>query len=107
MAVLELAGLANLRMLSLVRVHKLTDIAVYALAEQAKVLETLQISYCDGISLDAAHLFLKKVGTLRHLAATGVPSFRRKGTKRFSDPPPKVSGNIVLWGMSVSLQGGG
>jgi F-box and leucine-rich repeat protein GRR1 len=85
-----LAGLPNLRTLGLVRVQKLTDIAVHSLAEHAQVLEKLDISYCDGVSLDAVHLLVKRVGTLQRIVATGVPSFRRKGTRRFSDPPPKV-----------------
>jgi hypothetical protein len=91
LAVFEVASLAHLRKLRLVRVPKLTDIAIFALAEHAKALESLNISYCDRLSLDAVHLLLKKVETLQHLETTGVPSFRRKGIKRFSDTAPNVS----------------
>jgi len=88
MSVFELAELPSLRRLSLVRVHKLTDIAIFALAEHALGLERLHLSYCDHLSLDAVHLLLQKLDRLRHLTATGIPSLRRKGVQRFSEPTP-------------------
>ncbi|KIK67962.1 hypothetical protein GYMLUDRAFT_155425 [Collybiopsis luxurians FD-317 M1] len=88
MSVFELSGLASLRRLSLIRVHKLTDIAIFSLAEHAWALERLYISYCDHVSLDAIHLLLKNLTRLQHLSAIGVPSLKRKGVRRFSDPPP-------------------
>ncbi|KAF8812239.1 RNI-like protein [Phlegmacium glaucopus] len=88
MAVFELAELPSLRRLSLVRVHKLTDIAIFALAEHALGLERLHLSYCDHLSLEAIHLLLQKLDRLRHLTATGIPSMRRKGVQRFSEPTP-------------------
>lgn len=91
MAVFELAGLANLQRLSLVRVQKLTDNAVFFLAEHAKGLERLHLSYCDRLSLPAVQLLLRKLVNLQHLTATGIPAFKRKGIKRFSDPPPSVN----------------
>ncbi|THV08382.1 RNI-like protein [Dendrothele bispora CBS 962.96] len=91
MSVFELSGLQGLRRLSLVRVQKLTDIAVFSLAEHATALERLYVSYCDHFSLDAIHLLLKKLSRLQHLAATGVPSLKRKGVQRFSDEPPPDS----------------
>jgi hypothetical protein len=91
MAVFELAGLANLQRLSLVRVQKLTDNAVFFLAEHAKDLERLHLSYCDRLSLPAVQLLLQKLVKLQHLTATGIPAFRRKGIRRFSDPPPSVN----------------
>lgn len=94
MSVFELAGLPNLRRLSLVRVHKLTDIGVFALAEQATGLERLHLSYCDHLSLDAIHLLLRKLDRLQHLTATGIPSLRRRGVHRFSEPTPAVSYNL-------------
>ncbi|KAF9464391.1 hypothetical protein BDZ94DRAFT_1162081 [Collybia nuda] len=90
MSVFELAGLKDLRRLSLVRVHKLTDIAIFSLAEHATALERLHLSYCDRLSLDAIHLLLRKLEHLQHLTATGVPSFKKKGIHRFSDIPPMV-----------------
>lgn len=90
MSVFEFAGLKGLRRLSLVRVHKLTDIAIFSLAEHATALERLHLSYCDRLSLDAIHLLLRKLEYLQHLTATGVPSLRRKGIHRFSDTPPTV-----------------
>ncbi|KAL0573972.1 SCF ubiquitin ligase complex subunit [Marasmius crinis-equi] len=88
MSVFELSGLPSLRRLSLVRVHKLTDVAMFALAEHATSLERLYISYCDHISLEAGHILLKNLKRLQYLAATGVPSFRRIGVRRFSEQPP-------------------
>ncbi|KIY67959.1 RNI-like protein [Cylindrobasidium torrendii FP15055 ss-10] len=88
MSVFELASLECLRRLSLVRVHHLTDLGLSAIAEQAKSLERLHIDYCDKLTLDGVHLALKSLQNLEHLTATGIPSLRRKGIKRFSDPPP-------------------
>ncbi|KAG6831395.1 hypothetical protein H0H92_010997 [Tricholoma furcatifolium] len=88
MSVFELASLKGLRRLSLVRMQKLTDIAIFSLAEHATCLERLHLSYCDRISLDAVHMLLSKRRELHHLTATGIPSFRRKGVERFSDPSP-------------------
>ncbi|KDR83962.1 hypothetical protein GALMADRAFT_236501 [Galerina marginata CBS 339.88] len=88
MSVFELASLPSLRRLSLVRVHKLTDIGIFALAEHATGLERLHLSYCDHLSLDAVHLLMRKLDRLQHLTATGIPSFRRKGVNRFSEPTP-------------------
>ncbi|KAF9055502.1 RNI-like protein [Hymenopellis radicata] len=88
MSVFELAGLASLRRLSLVRVQNLTDIGIFAIAEHAVALERLHMDYCDNLSLDAIHLVLKSLEHLQHLTVTGIPSFKRKGIRRFSDPPP-------------------
>jgi F-box and leucine-rich repeat protein GRR1 len=103
MAVFELAGLANLQRLSLVRVQKLTDNAVFFLAEHATELERLHLSYCDRLSLFAVQHLLRKLAKLQHLTATGIPAFRRKGIKRFSDPPPSVSYIIDIDSRLVSL----
>lgn len=70
--------------------QKLTDIAIFSLAEHAECLERLHLSYCDRLSLDALHLLLRKRRKLQHLTATGIPSFKRKGIGRFSDAPPAV-----------------
>ncbi|KAJ6598898.1 hypothetical protein DFH09DRAFT_1129507 [Mycena vulgaris] len=88
MSVFCLAELRGIRRLSLVRVHKLTDIAVFALAEHALDLERLNLSYCDRLTLEAAHLLVKRLVRLQNLSATGIPSFKRKGIHRFSDPAP-------------------
>ncbi|PPQ64622.1 hypothetical protein CVT24_008359 [Panaeolus cyanescens] len=91
MSVFELAGLASLKRLSLVRVHKLTDIALFALAEHATGLERLHLSYCDRLSLDAVHLLLRNLNGLQHLTATGIPALRRSGIHQFSEPLPRTS----------------
>ncbi|KAJ7765037.1 hypothetical protein DFH07DRAFT_811215 [Mycena maculata] len=89
MSVFCLAELRGIRRLSLVRVHKMTDIALFALAEHALDLERLNLSYCDRLTLEAAHLLLKRLLRLQNFSATGIPSFKRKGVFRFSDPPPE------------------
>ncbi|KAF7355463.1 hypothetical protein MSAN_01463100 [Mycena sanguinolenta] len=107
MSVICLAELRGIRRLSLVRVHKLTDMAgtsffkrivdsfhlvcfstVFALAEHAVDLERLNLSYCDRLTLEATHLLLKRLVRLKNLSATGIPSFKRKGVHRFSDAAP-------------------
>lgn len=92
MSVFELAGLQSLRRLNLIRVHKLTDIGVFSLAEHATNLERLHLSYCDHLSLDAIHLLLQKLDRLQQLTATGIPCLnRRQGVQRFSEPAPEVN----------------
>lgn len=90
MAIFELSGLSHLRRLSVMRVHKLTDIALFALAEYAAGLEQLNISYCDRLSLEAIHLLLRQLMSLEYFTATGVPCMKRPGLERFSDSPPPV-----------------
>ena len=90
MSIFELAGLNSLRRLSVVRIHKLTDNAIFFLAEHATSLEHLCLSYCDRISLEAVSLLLNKVESLQYLSVSGVRSFRRLGVERFSDRPPSV-----------------
>ena len=97
MSIFELAGLKSLQRLSLVRVQKLTDIGLFSLAEHARKLERLHLSYCDHLSLDAIHLLLGKLDRLQHLSATGIPAIKRQGIQRFSAPAPEVI--IILLGM--------
>lgn len=96
MSVFELAGLRGLRRLSLVRVQKLTDMAIFALAEQAVSIERLHLSYCEHFSLEAIHELLKKVEKLHYLTLTGVPSMKSKCMQRFSDLPPNVCPSITF-----------
>jgi len=91
MSIFELAGLQSLRRLNLIRVHKLTDIGIFSLAEHATKLERLHLSYCDHLSLDAIHLLLRKLDRLQQLTATGIACLnRRRGVQRFSEPAPEV-----------------
>ncbi|KAG6903482.1 hypothetical protein C0995_005505 [Termitomyces sp. Mi166 len=96
MSVFEFASLRGLRRLSLVRVQKLTDIAIFALAEHGICLERLHLSYCDRLSLDAIHKLLRSRRGLEYLTATGIPGCRRKGVERFSETPPSVC-QVRLW----------
>lgn len=97
MSVLELAGLPHLRRLNLFRVPRITDNAVFFLAEHTSTLERLNVSHCDGLSLDAIHLLINKLGRLQRLAVTGIPSLERPGIKRFSDRPPTVRSSSLAW----------
>jgi F-box and leucine-rich repeat protein GRR1 len=97
MAVFELGCLRRLRRLSLMRVPKVTDLAIYALAEQATQLERLHLSYCEQLSLESVHVLLQKLDHFQHLTATGIPAFRRKGVQRFSDVPPPVRYNLLSY----------
>jgi F-box and leucine-rich repeat protein GRR1 len=85
MSVIELAGLKGLRRLSVMRVQKLTDNGVYFIGEHCPLLERFQVSYCEGISLEAVHFVLKKARQLQYLGVSGVGSFKRKGVERFCD----------------------
>jgi len=79
LAVLELATLPSLRRLSLVQLRKLTDNAVFFLAEHTPTLERLHLSHCDGLSLDSIHHAIRKLPELAHLSATGIPALARPG----------------------------
>jgi len=94
LAVLELATLPSLRRLSLVQLRKLTDNAVFFLAEHTPTLERLHLSHCDGLSLDSIHHAIRKLPELVHLSATGVPALERPGVERFSERPSQVSGGF-------------
>lgn len=100
MSVFELASLPKLRRIGLVRVHNLTDEAIYALAERHNTLERIHLSYCDQISVMAIHFLLQKLHKLTHLSLTGIPSFRKPELQQFCRPPPQVRvlllpGNIL------------
>lgn len=90
LSVFELAGLEYLCRLVLVRVQKLTDHAIYFLADHSKGIERLHLSYCDRLSLDALHHLIRHNKNLRRLTLTGVPAARRRGVGKFSDSPPEV-----------------
>lgn len=92
LGVSELASLPNIRRLNLIGLRKITDNALFFMAESNCRLERLYLSHCDRITLDAVHVLLTKLESLRHLTATGVPAFKRRGVSRFSEkPPPQFS----------------
>ena len=94
LAVLELATLPSLRRLSLVQLDKLTDNAVFFLAEHTPTLERLHLSHCNGLSLDSIHHAIKKLSELVHLSATGVTALSRPGVERFSERPSQVGNGL-------------
>ncbi|PPQ77719.1 hypothetical protein CVT25_011154 [Psilocybe cyanescens] len=89
MSVFELSLLPKLRRVGLVRVSRLTDEAIYALAERHATLERIHLSYCDQISVMAIHFLLLKLHKLTHLSLTGVPAFRQSELQRFCREAPK------------------
>ncbi|KAH9482574.1 SCF E3 ubiquitin ligase complex F-box protein grrA [Psilocybe cubensis] len=89
MSVFELSLLPKLRRVGLVRVNRLTDEAIYALAERHATLERIHLSYCDQISVMAIHFLLLKLHKLTHLSLTGVPAFRQAELQRFCREAPK------------------
>ncbi|KIJ70112.1 hypothetical protein HYDPIDRAFT_78880 [Hydnomerulius pinastri MD-312] len=101
MSVFELAALQHLHRLVLVRVPKLTDNAIYNLADHTPSLERLHLSYCDRISLKSLHHLLRNVPNLHYLTATGIPAARRTGLSRFSDPPPEVRPFLMAPGLCL------
>lgn len=90
MSVFELSGLQKLRRIGLVRVHNLTDHAIYSLAERHATLERIHLSYCDQITVRAIHFLLQKLPKLTHLSLTGVPDFRRPELQKFCRDAPAV-----------------
>ncbi|KZT29294.1 RNI-like protein [Neolentinus lepideus HHB14362 ss-1] len=88
LGVSELASLPNIRRLNLIGLRKITDNALFFIAELNSTLERLYLSHCDRITLDAVRVLLTKLESLRHLTATGIPAFKRKGVHRFSEKPP-------------------
>jgi len=94
MAVLELATLPSLKRLSLVQLRKLTDNAVFFLAEHTLTLERLHLSHCDGLSLDSIYHAIRRLPELVHLSATGIPALARPGVERFSERAPQVNDGI-------------
>ncbi|KZP00247.1 RNI-like protein [Calocera viscosa TUFC12733] len=89
MSVFELAQLPKLRRIGLVRVTNLTDNALFALGDRHHTLERIHLSYCEGISVQAVHFLLQRLGRLTHLSLTGVPAFRRPELQQFCRSPPK------------------
>ncbi|KDQ64252.1 hypothetical protein JAAARDRAFT_118397, partial [Jaapia argillacea MUCL 33604] len=89
LSVFELSTLPKLRRIGLVRVHNLTDEAIYALADRHATLERIHLSYCDQISVIAIHFLLQKLRKLTHLSLTGIPSFRRPELQSFCRSPPQ------------------
>ena len=79
-----------MRRLSLVRVHRVTDIAIFALAEHALDLERLNLSYCDALSLDALHLLLNTSVLCRYCSVR--PLFRRCRPV----PVPAIQSSLVV-----------
>lgn len=89
LSVFELSTLQKLRRIGLVRVHNLTDEAIYALADRHATLERIHLSYCEQISVIAIHFLLQRLRKLTHLSLTGIPSFRRSELQRFCRVPPQ------------------
>lgn len=80
-----------LRRLSLAGVHNITDIGIFAVAQQAVELERFHLAYCTQISLEAVHTLLKDLRKLQQIVLTGVTACQGGGMEQFSENPPTVS----------------
>jgi len=89
LALLELATLPQLQRLFIAGLPQLTDNAAFFLAEHTPTLQSLHLSHCKQISLDAIHVLLRKLEKLDHLSASAVPALKRVGVERFSERPPR------------------
>ncbi|CCM02331.1 uncharacterized protein FIBRA_04423 [Fibroporia radiculosa] len=89
LTLLELATLPQLERLTLVGLTRLTDNAVFFLAEHTTTLERLQLSLCKRLSLEAFHVLVRKLPKLEQLSASGVPALKRIGVDRFSERVPR------------------
>ena len=110
MSVFELTSLTSLKRLSLTGLQKITDIAIYTIAEHAVELERLHLSYCGSISLDGIRTLLNRSQKLQQVVLTGVPSFQIEGVEQFSEPPSAVRSGVSILIRSIKLQlalGGG
>ncbi|KAF4574949.1 hypothetical protein EYR36_006301 [Pleurotus pulmonarius] len=99
----------NLRILDISYCDKITDDAIEGIVIHAPRIQNLALAGCTQLtnkaidhicllmdnldSLSLAHVSNVTDGAIvkLHLAVTGVPALKRKGTNRFSDPPPSVS----------------
>ena len=91
LSVFELASLGGLRRLSLAGLHNITDIGIFAIAQQAVELERFHLAYCTQISLEAVHTLLKDLRKLQQIVLTGVTACQGVGMEQFSENAPAVS----------------
>lgn len=91
LSVFELAPLGYLKRLSLAGLDNITDIGIFAVAQQAAELERFHLAYCTQISLEAVHTLLRDLRKLQQIALTGVPACQGEGMEQFSEKPPPVS----------------
>ena len=90
LSVLELASLPRLQRLSAAGLPRLTDNALFFMAEHAPELEQLHLPYCGGVHLDGVRAVLRRLARLEQVNLSGVPAMRRLGIRRFSESPPEV-----------------
>ncbi|KAI9064857.1 RNI-like protein, partial [Trametes sanguinea] len=89
LVVLELASLPRLQHLAAAGLPRLTDNTLFFLAEHTSELETLHLSYCTRLTLDGVRAVLRRLTQLARFNLSGVPALRRRGVRRFSEPPPE------------------
>ncbi|KAI0355377.1 RNI-like protein [Trametes cingulata] len=89
LVVLELAAQPHLRRLAAAGLPRLTDNAACALAEHARALELLHLTYCIRLTLHGVRALLRGLALLAHLSLSGIAALRRRGVRRFSEAPPE------------------
>ncbi|KAH9943157.1 RNI-like protein [Epithele typhae] len=88
LAVLALSGLERLRSLAAGGLPKVTDQALFALAEHGAALSELHFPFCPKLTLEGVKVVVRRLGGLEELGLSGVPALRRQGIRRFSELPP-------------------
>ncbi|TBU46010.1 RNI-like protein [Dichomitus squalens] len=85
LAIQELATLPRLRRLAAAGLPRVTDQAAFFLAEHARGLAQLHLSFCTRLTLEGVRALLRRLAELEHLSLSGVPALRRRGVSRFSE----------------------
>ncbi|KAL4247137.1 hypothetical protein ABKN59_001343 [Abortiporus biennis] len=89
LTVMEMAGLKSLQRLDMTNLTRITDISILYLAEHdTSTLKWLDMSGCGSITITSFHVFINNSLKLEYIGASGIPSMRRKGVKRFSESRP-------------------
>ena len=87
---LAVGSLPRLQRLAAGGLPRVTDNALFFVAEHAFELQDLHMSFCGGLSLEGVRAVLRRLAGLARLDVTGVPAMRRRGIGRFSEGPPEV-----------------
>ncbi|EAU84388.2 SCF E3 ubiquitin ligase complex F-box protein grrA [Coprinopsis cinerea okayama7 len=95
-SVAALSSLTKLRRIGLVRVEKLTDEAMYSLAERHETLERIHLSHCTQISAEAIYFLLSRLLKLTHLSLSGIPGIMEHNVHGFSREAPPDLNSVQL-----------
>ena len=90
LAVLAVGSLPRLQRLAAGGLPRVTDNALFFVAEHAFELQDLHMSFCGGLSLEGVRAVLRRLGRLEQVSLSGVSVMRRRGIRRFSERAPEV-----------------